>query len=55
MNVRSVVWRRSPRGERLIHGLRTLDRVWRLWHIWFGWMFLHAPYACNKPALEGCD
>lgn len=55
MNVRPVLRRRFPRSERFIHGLRTLDRVWRLWHVWFGWMFLHGSYGCNKPALEGCD
>ena len=55
MNVRSIVRWRFPRDERFIHGLRTLDGVWRLWHVWFGWMFLHGAYACNKPALEGCD
>jgi hypothetical protein len=55
MIVRSILWSRSSRSERFIHGLRTLDRVWRLWHVWFGWMFLHGSYACNKPALEGCD
>lgn len=55
MNVRSIIRRRFPWGERFVDGLRPLDGVRRLWHVRFGWMFLHGSDPCNKPALEGRD
>ena len=52
MNVGTILRPGLPWCDRLVHRLRPLDGVGWLRYVGFGWLFLHIPDWCNKPACE---